>query len=92
MGLPVVPLPRDTVEVAGERVEVRGLSRSEVTRFAGLASDYDAAETFLLACGCDVTTEEANLWRDSVPASAVDPVVARIGQLSGLGEGASKSG
>lgn len=92
MTLPAVPLPRDKVDVGGEQVEVRALSRSEVSRLARFAGDNDAAETFVLACGTDLTEEEAQTWRDSVHTDTAGPVIDRICELSGLGEGAQKSG
>lgn len=86
MGLPKVALPTDIIEVAGEKVEVRGLSRSEVLKLSEYNGDPDAAENYILAIGANVSIEEATDWRNSVPADVVSPILERIVQLSGLDE------
>lgn len=91
MSLPPVPLPRDTVDVEGVPVQVRGMSRAEVSKLAGYGSDLDAAENWVLACGCDISMEDAAAWRGAVPADAAGPVIDRICVLSGISEGAQKS-
>jgi hypothetical protein len=90
-GLPAVPLPRDEVVVAGERVLVRSLSRSEVVRVAEFKDNPDGAEDFILACGVGVSVDEAHAWRDTVDADVAGLVIDRICELSGLTEGAQKS-
>lgn len=88
--LPSVPLPRDTVLVAGEKVPVRGLSRAEVARLPSFEDDFDKLETFILARGVGTTEEEAAAWRDEVSAHVVGLLVDRIVQLSSLDEDAQK--
>lgn len=90
--LPAVPLPRDTVDVEGVPVQVRGLSRHEVTKLAAFGVDVDGAENWALACGTDISVDEATAWRAAVPADVAGAVVDRICELSGLAEGAQKSG
>jgi hypothetical protein len=92
MALPVAPLPRDVVRVADEDVPVRGLSRAEAIEVMNRSGDLDKVENWLVACGCDVTEAEAHEWRNSVSADVAGPVVDRIVELSGLSEGARKSG
>lgn len=91
MGLPVVPLPKSTVEVAGVAVEVRGLSRAEAMRLPSFHEDPDAGETFVLARGTGITEAEAADWRASSPVDVVGAVVDEILRLSGLGDEVSKS-
>lgn len=91
MGLPVVKLPRTTVMVGGEPVEVRGLSRAEAMRLPHFRDDPDAAETFLLARGVGISEDEALAWRNESPVDAVGVLVDAIIDLSGLGEEVSKS-
>lgn len=91
MGLPIVPLPRDTVEVAGVEVGVRGMSRSEVGRLGELP-DYETRENWVLACGAEITEVEAAEWRAATDPETAGLVVDRICELSGLAEGARKSG
>lgn len=90
MGLPVVPLPSDSVEVAGEKVQVRGLSYDAVVRFQAFDSPADS-QAFLLAFGLDMPEDEVREWSNSTPADVVEPVIRRIAELSGLIEGAQKS-
>lgn len=92
MNLPAIPLPRDVVNVAGVEVKVRGLSRSEVLRLSKFQGDADAAENFMLTCGLDCDEGQVRVWRESIPATAGDELVERIAELSGLIEGAQKSG
>lgn len=91
MGLPKVELPTDKVEIDGEMVEVRGLSRTE---FLGLskraAGDVEIAEVGALVLGCGVTEEEAAEWRATTPAGDVGRVLDRISELSGMGENQGK--
>jgi hypothetical protein len=89
--LPDVPLPRDTVQVDGVPVAVRGLSRSEVARLSSFAGDFDGAENWVLACGAEVSEDEAKAWRAAVPPDAAGLVIDRICELSGITEGAQKS-
>lgn len=91
MSLPRPPLATDVVVVGDEKVEVRSLSRSEATRLRSLGDDYEAAESWIVACGTGVTPEEAAAWRDEIDPASAGVVVDRIMQLSGLAEEASKS-
>lgn len=93
--LPPVPLPTDTVSVAGTDIVVRGLSRAEATRIAKFNGDVDAAESFVLARGVGISEDDAKAWRDATPPDVAGLVVDRIIELSGLTdhpEGATKSG
>lgn len=93
MTLPAVPLPTDKVDVAGEQVEVRGLSRLEVARLGTgvYAGKNDDAEVFVLSRGANISEDEARAWLGAVHADVAGPVLDRICELSGLGEGAQKS-
>jgi hypothetical protein len=92
VSLPVVPLPTDIVAVAGHEVKVRGLSRAEAIKLATFGGDLDLVENFMVACGVGVTDDEAAEWRNTTPPDVVEPVLERIAELSGLVEGAQKSG
>lgn len=92
MALPLVALPTDIVVVADEKVEVRGLSRAEALKLQTFDGDLDAAENHILACGTGVTLEEAAEWRAAVAPDVAGALVDRICELSGLVEGAQKSG
>lgn len=92
MGLPTVPVPRETVEVAeGITVEVRGLSHGEATNVGQLdAGDLDTQATLVIAYGTDTPTDEVKAWRRVTPRAAVDLVLNKIVELSGMGEEAGK--
>jgi hypothetical protein len=92
--LPELP-PLETTTVAlgdGVKVEVRKLSRVEALRISKLSGDVEAADNFILACGAGVTEEEALAWRSKVSPEDAGAVVDAICELSGLVEGAQKSG
>lgn len=92
MSLPVVALPTDVVAVAGAEVKVRGLSRAEALKIQTFTGDLDGAENHILACGTGVTEDEAAEWRANTPPDVAGAIVDRIIELSGLTEGAQKSG
>lgn len=91
MSLPVIPLPRETVHLGDEFVEVRGLTRAEAATVQALKDDTDAMEIRVLALGTGVDEAEVRIWRDATPAGAVEAVVNAIVRLSGIGPEASKS-
>jgi hypothetical protein len=85
MPLPEIPLPSDTVEVGGTPVRFRSLSRREAMRLVTeFQHDPDAAETFVVACGCGVTTEEAEAWREATDPAEAGKLVDGIILLTGL--------
>lgn len=85
MALPVKAPATDTVDLDGEKVEVRGLTRAEVIRLgSAYTNDADAAEVYLVACGTGVTEAEATEWRDATDAMSAGLVIDRIGELTGL--------
>jgi len=90
--LPDLSLPTTTVAVGDTKVEVRSLSRAEALRIPTFGGDLEVAENFILACGADVTEDEARAWRNSVSPDDAGIVIDAICELSGLVEGAQKSG
>lgn len=90
-------LPRAEVEIAGVGVvTVRGLSRAELL-LAGKLSDQGAAvmERRMLAYAMvDPAMSEADVerWQSAAPAGEIQPIVAKVNELSGIGQGADKSG
>lgn len=88
-------MPEGEVEVEGFGVvRVRGLSRYEV----GLAQKVDewmARERKLLAIGLvdpQLSESEAAQWQKVSVAGEIEPVSTRIAELSGMVDGAPKSG
>jgi hypothetical protein len=88
-------LPEDDVEVPSMgTVRVRGLSREEVFE-TQKAKDTQAHERKILRLGMidpAMTEGQAAVWQKVSPAGEIEPVVDKIRALSGLSEGADKSG
>jgi hypothetical protein len=88
-------LPEDDVEVPSMgTVRVRGLSREEVFE-CQKAKGTQAHERKILHLGMidpAMTEGQAALWQKVSPAGEIEPVVDKIRALSGLDEGADKSG
>ena len=82
--LPVSPLATDTVEVAGQPVAIRSLSRAEAFRLRGFEGQAEEAEVYLVARGCDITDDDARAWLASVDLMTGSPLVDGILTLSGL--------
>lgn len=93
-----VGLPEDDVEIPGVgTVRVRAMNRGELLT-AGKIGDEGrnqvAMERYVLSsCMVDpqMTLEDVDAWFASAPAMEVQPVVAKINELSGVGKGAAKS-
>jgi hypothetical protein len=77
------------VDVGGEKVEVRGLSRWEAIELRELASQKGLAdaEVFAIARACGVSDEDANAWMNAVSPDVADVIMTAIMELSGLGTG-----
>lgn len=88
----------DDVELpGGGTVRVRALTRAEALRIAAEKKGGGTAvlERKLLAAGLvepQITEAEAEAWQQSASADAVRAVSDRIAELSGMVEGAAKSG
>jgi hypothetical protein len=82
------------VELSVGTVKVRGLTRGEVfmTQKAG---DTESTERRIVAFGMvdpPMNEDDVKTWQRNSPAGELEQVVDKIRQLSGLGEGADKSG
>lgn len=87
MPLPVAPIARGTVEVAGEAVAIRSLTRAEALAMRDLSGEDDAnrlGEIFLIAHGTDCPEDEAAAWWDASDAPDVQTLVSSIAILSRL--------
>lgn len=89
-------LPEDDVEIPGVgTVRVRALSRGEVFRVQQVKGGTGPYERKVLHFGMvdpSLTEIEVQTWQEACPAGELDPVVDKIRKLSGLDEGADKSG
>jgi hypothetical protein len=83
--LPSVPLPTDSVEIDGQEIKFRSLSRSEALKLTTqFTEDADGAEIFLLTCGVGVSEEEAIAWRNATDPLTAGKVIDGIIILTGL--------
>lgn len=84
MGLPVKPLPTDRIEINGQLVTFRSLSRAEARQLAPIKDDAALAEPQLLAWAFDVTLAEAEAWIESTPTPDANRVFNAVLVFSGL--------
>lgn len=84
MALPIEPLARGTVEINGQSVEFRALSRSEALKMGGFKGREDEAEVFVVSHGCDISTDEATTWLNSVGIEVAGRLIDGILVLSAM--------
>lgn len=81
------------VEVDVGTVRVRGLTRAEVVKCrdeTGRTVDVELIAQSMV--DPELTAEEAGIWLETAPAGDYVNVLAAVSELSGLAEGADKSG
>lgn len=79
----------------GSTVAIRGLTRDEVLHMQELTSTVAERDTMIVAAGMTdpkLTLEDVAAWAASAPAGDLTAVSDAIAVLSGLKEGAGKSG
>lgn len=93
MALPVVALPTETIEVNGESITIRGLSRGEVIQIGTVgAKDMVEGECLALAAALGAPIDDVRAWYATAPFPVVQLLAGKIAELSGLdnlGEGLS---
>jgi hypothetical protein len=95
VSLPKIRGGIESVEVGGERFELRVFTRAEAARFQRLVSkDIEPAdlEIAVIAGATDTPEDEVREWYDQTPSWAVEELMAHIQRVSRLTEGAQKSG
>jgi hypothetical protein len=94
MALPKIELKTETLNLDGNSVTVRGMTRAEALSMnKAIQANPDKpeeADYYVVATGCDVSIDEARVWVDSSPMDACMAVVKAILALSGLGDTAPK--
>ena len=95
MSLPKFPTRRETIEIDGEFISLRSLTRAESARFqkagaAGIA--WDDLEMEVIAAASETPLDEVREWYETVPPDVVETITDAIRRLSGLTEEAQKSG
>lgn len=76
-------------------VKVRSLTRGEALQVVGVERDKRDLEAQILAWSMvepAITEEDARLWMDNSPAGELQALTQFITRLSGLSDGAPKSG
>jgi hypothetical protein len=84
MTLPVRQLARDTVQVNGQSVAIRSLSRKETIEMTRFKDDVDGGEIFIIARATDSSEDEVRIFRETTNGLEVDNLINAILKLSGL--------
>lgn len=85
MTLPVGQLAKGKIEINGEVVEIRSLSRREAVKIAtDYSDDADGGEVFILMCGTGCTEDEAVAFRDNTDPMVAAKLIEGIARLSGI--------
>lgn len=89
-------MPQRDVEIPDVgTVKVRGMSRAETLECQKVAGDAGALERkalFFALVDPKLSEDEAAEWYDSATFAELEPVLLAIQELSGIAEGAGKSG
>jgi len=94
VSLPKFNLPRETVTIDGEFIEIRGLTRAEAATLQKMVADgvaWDHLERAVIAYGTEHPPDEVAEWYRTVPAHVADQLSSAIKTLSRLDEEAQKS-
>lgn len=84
MGLPISQLPTTEIEINGETIKIRALSRREAFKLAEFKDDPDAGEAFILSCATGDSIEAANYFRDNSDTDTVGKLIDAVIDFSGL--------
>lgn len=94
MSLPKIYAAVEQVEVAGEKFEVRVLTRADAARFQKMiqaGAPGDELEIACIATALEMPIEEVREWYAATPSWAVQELLDAIQRVSHLDEGAQKS-
>lgn len=95
MTLPKIPTHHETVDVAGELVDVRVITRAEAARFQKQQEDGVSRaelEKAVIAAATDTPLIDVDDWYQKTPGWAVEELIGHIKRVSRFEEGAQKSG
>lgn len=84
MPLPLIPLPTTTIDVGGQKVTIRSLSRGERLAIAGLEDDARVLEAYVVGLSVGVDPAEAREWLAGVLPDIADKLVLDVMEWSGL--------
>lgn len=95
MSLPKFPARRETVEIDGEFIAIRSLTRHEQAQFQKMVAagvEWDELEMAVIAAGTETELEEVRDWYRATPGDVAERLSTAIRVLSGLDGEAQKSG
>jgi hypothetical protein len=96
VSLPKFDPERKSLDVDGEVVLIRSLTRKEVAQAQQLGAagggDWSELELFVIACGTDTPLEETREWYAKAPNHVPATISDAIRELSRIDEEAQKSG
>ena len=95
MSLPKFHLPRETVEIDGEFIEIRGLTAAETARFEKMVATgaaWDQLEIGVIAAGTETPEDEIAIWYQDNPRHVATALSNAIRRISRVDEEARKSG
>lgn len=95
MSLPKIHVQFATVDVGGEKFDLRSITRLEQARIQKMVeakAPADELEVALIGYATDLATDEVREWYDATPAWAVQELINQIQRISRLDEEAQKSG
>lgn len=84
MTLPKFAPPTASLIIEDQKIEVRGLTRSEAMGIHERSNDPDKAEAYILSKGLDTPLAAVDAWRKEVASQAVEEIVNKILELTGL--------
>lgn len=91
--LPKVSVPTGTVEVEGQAVQIRALTRAENLKTQNLIDkgDLRAVEVYIIATATDTPEHEVGEWWDNTPSGIVAAVIGAVRELTNPTEEDHKS-
>ena len=84
MPLPLIPLPTTTVDVGGQQITIRSLSRGERLALAELELDARGVEAYIVGRSTDTDDATAAAWLASVTPGVADTLITATMEWSGL--------
>lgn len=95
MTLPKIATHHETVDVAGELVDVRVITRAEAAAFQRMQEDGTSRaelEIAVIGTATDTPRDEVRDWYAATPGWAVEELIGHIKRISRFDEEAQKSG
>lgn len=82
--LPRPALPTAQLEIDGVLVDYRSLSRAQALALNDYQGRPNDGEDWIVACGLEISVEEAHAWRDAVTTKVAGELLEAIIEISGL--------